>query len=140
MDRLLGGRAFQHHGVSHSPARMGGNHRESQDEALSPRGGPHKGVMGDEAGTDGVRPWGTVQASPGGLGLLKPSKVWKQASDRMRMGFRRVSLVEGSVQKPGGGQAAGLLCSDQALCTVLPGLGSSQYPRGKAGSRILPHL
>lgn len=49
-------------------------------------------------------------------------------------------MVEGSVQKPGGGKAAGLLCSDQALCTVLPGLWLSQYPRGKDGSCILPHL
>lgn len=39
--------------------------------------------------------------------------------------------MEGGVQKPGGGEAAGLLCSDQALCTVLPGLRSSWCLRGK---------
>lgn len=97
--------------------------------------------MGGEAGADGVRPRRSMQASLGGLASnLNRSKVWKQASDRMRMSFRRVNMVEGSVQKPGGGKAAGLLCSDQALCTVLPGLWLSQYPRGKDGSCILPHL
>lgn len=111
---------------------MGRNHRESQDEALFPWGGLHKEVMGDEAGTDRVRPWQIIQARLGGLAsTLKPSEVWKQASDRLRMSFRRLNLVEGGVQKPGGGEAAGLLCSDQAHCTVLPGLRSSQRPRGK---------
>lgn len=37
MDLLLSCQVFQLHGVYHSPARMGGNHRDSQDEALSPR-------------------------------------------------------------------------------------------------------
>lgn len=111
---------------------QGGNNRESQDAALFPWGGPHKGVVGDEAETDGARLGGTMQASLGSLAsLLKPSKVWKQASDRMRMSFRRLNLVEVGVQKPGGGKAAGLSCSDQALCTVLPGLGSSQYQEEK---------
>ena len=60
MDLLLGGHAFQHHGVSQSPARMGGKHRESQDAALFPWGSTHQGVVGDESGTEGDRPWGTV--------------------------------------------------------------------------------
>lgn len=57
VDLLLGCHAFYYHDVSHSPARMGRNRRESQDKAIFPWGGPHKEIMGDEAGTDGVRPW-----------------------------------------------------------------------------------
>lgn len=39
-------------------------------------------------------------------------------------------MVEGDVQKPGGGDA-GPLCLDPAFCTVLPVLGSPQYLGGK---------
>ena len=60
MNFLLGGHAFHHHGVSRSPDRMGGDHRESQDVALFPWGSTHQGVVADKPGTDGVRAWGTV--------------------------------------------------------------------------------
>lgn len=49
-------------------------------------------------------------------------------------------MVEGGVPKPGGGDAAGPLCLDQAFCTVLPGLGSPLCLGGKDGGCILPHL
>ena len=82
-----------------------GTCRESQDAALLPWGGPHKGVMGGEDDPRGVSLGGLASA-------LKPSKVWRRASGRMEMSFRRINLV---VQKPGGGEATGPLCLDQAL-------------------------
>lgn len=60
MNLLPGGYGFQHGGVSQSPARMGGKHKESQDSAYFPQGSTHQGVVRDEAGTEGVRPRRTI--------------------------------------------------------------------------------
>lgn len=62
MDLRLGFHALQHHGVSHSLARMGEHHRESQDAALFPGEVPQDArELWDGAVTDRVRPWGTVK-------------------------------------------------------------------------------
>ena len=95
---------------------MGGNHRESLDTALFPWGGPsgHRGVLGDKAVADGIRPWGT----------MKPA--WKAGpllGSHQRFGCRQ-GTGQRDIQEPGGGETAGLRCSDRALCTVLAGLGS----------------
>ena len=73
----------------------------------SRRGDSHKGVVRGEEALEGSK------SQVGSLALtLRPPEVWKQPRGRMGRRYRRINLV---VQKPGGGEAIGLLCSDQVL-------------------------
>ena len=49
---------------------------ESQDAAYFPQGSTHQGVVGDEAGIEGVRPRGDYNKDLRGLAsIVKPSEV-----------------------------------------------------------------
>lgn len=141
MNFLLGGHGFPPSWCFSEPSQD-----EWEPQGIS--GGSPLPLGKDTPGSRGTGGWDRWSQSLGdchkdlrGLAsILKPSKLWKEASDRLRMSVRRVNMVRGGAQKPGGGDAAGTLCSDQTFGTVLPGPGSPRRLRGKNGARILPHL